>query len=134
MAGRLHANALPLGRVQGNPGDESWPPMALSRERTRTMAAQPAGCQSEVPHPSAKSRGALFSILGGIAAIAETAAGRAYASALRVTRLARNRNQRSASKKALRTGDIMHDPYQSYQTLGAFSGGVNPFGLPYAAQ
>jgi hypothetical protein len=27
----------------------------------------------------------------------------------------------------------MHDPFQSYQTLGAYSGGVSPFGLPYAA-
>jgi len=27
----------------------------------------------------------------------------------------------------------MHDPFQSYQTLGAYSGGVSPFGSPYGA-
>lgn len=25
-----------------------------------------------------------------------------------------------------------HDPFQAYQTLGAFGGGVTPYGLPYA--
>ena len=25
-----------------------------------------------------------------------------------------------------------HDPFQSYQALGAFGGGANPYGLPYA--
>lgn len=28
----------------------------------------------------------------------------------------------------------MHDPFQSYQTLGAFSGAGTPFGLPYGGQ
>ena len=28
----------------------------------------------------------------------------------------------------------MHDPFQSYQSLGAFNGGLTPFGLPYGGQ
>ena len=28
----------------------------------------------------------------------------------------------------------MHDPYQNYQTLGAYSAAVTPFGLPYGSQ
>jgi len=28
----------------------------------------------------------------------------------------------------------MYDPFQSYQTLGAYAGGATPYGLPYGAQ
>src|SRR5690242_17673928 len=74
MAGCFDTNRVSLGGVQRDSGDQNRAPMAISRERSDTVAAQPAGCQREASHRSAGPRSGHLNGLRGFAAIAEIAA------------------------------------------------------------
>ena len=78
MAGHSASDRLSLGGVQGNPGDQGRPPVAISRERISELAREPGCIQGKKSHPSVGSCWAAMKGLHGFAAVAEIAATKAY--------------------------------------------------------